>query len=591
VKVQVPVIVKDPEVSDYKGVHPTELVQIETEDRYLDGPISPRVAVLDFEPKSGRLEDGVKFVWPTQTEESGSYEISEPVSFGSVHVSREAGAVSLFGAIHKTIQLFEEPDALGRRITWGFDSPQLLAIPRAGELANAFYERASNSVQFFYFSSGEKTVHTGHSQDIVAHETAHAIFDGVAPDLYNALTPQSLAIHESVADLTAVLCALRSDELVRGVLDGGGHLEDSNVFSGIAEQFAQALDTQRDYLRNLNNTKSLKPGAPEADRVDRRDPHDLSQVLSGAFYRVLLDMFKELHGEYNANDTASQEIVEPEEAEHSVEQSRQYAPDKSAGPSPAAKALWVAGQKFKRTLYRGLDYLPPGDVMFADLGRTILAADEASHPGSSRQRDHLVNEFLQRGMVSTANELRAPTNFDHPSMKRLDLEDLIHSNYIAYAYVNDNRALLNIPEEVTFEVRPRLDVTRLYWHRDGKRLMREILLKVRWTETESGNVTGLPRLRRFDRGTTLAIEAPASGSKAAPRIRTVVTTGLSTEAKQDRTEFLKLLVDAGTLRIGEDALGPNGKVLRSAVRGDIRNGALRVEGTSRTLHATAEPRR
>lgn len=587
-KVQVPVIVKDPEVSRHKGMHPTESVEIETEERYLDGPISPRVAILDFDPKSGRLEPGVKFVSPTKPDAAGSYAIQEPLASGSSQVSREAGAVSLFGTIHKTIRLFEEEDALGRSITWGFGSPQLLAVPRAGDMANAFYERDSRSVQFFFFTGGGASVYTGHSQDIVAHETAHAIFDGVAPDLYDALTPQSLAIHESVADLTAVLCALRSEELVREVLANGESIDESNAFSGIADQFAGALDAQRAYLRNLNNNKSLLPKAPPSDRVDRTDPHSLSEVLSGALYRVLIDIFDELRGEYNTKDTASVEIVEAEEANFSVQQSRQYAPDKTVGTGGAIKALYVAGQRFKRTLYRGLDYLPPGDVTFADLGRTILAADQASHPDSSRQRDRLVNEFLKRGIVSSIADLAVETNFNHRSMKGLDLEDLLHSDYIAYAFVNANRKLLNIPADVTFEVRPRLDVTRLYWHREGSRSVREILLKVGWTETESGTVTGLPRRRRLARGTTLSIEVPPVGSKASPLIRTVVTTGLSAESKGDRTSFLDRLVDTGTLRLGGDAMGPNGKLLRGAVRGDVRDGALKVQGTNRFLHVTGE---
>lgn len=71
------------------------------------------------------------------------------------------------------------------RIRWAGrlpGGPQLLVVPRAGEWANAFYERESRSLQFFYFSpSGEsRRIYTSHSQDIVAHETAHAILDGIA---------------------------------------------------------------------------------------------------------------------------------------------------------------------------------------------------------------------------------------------------------------------------------------------------------------------------------------------------------------------------------------------------------------------------
>jgi hypothetical protein len=49
------------------------------------------------------------------------------------------------------------------------------------------------------------------SRDIVSHETGHAIIDGVAPDLYNAVTPQSLALHEAMADLAALLLAFETN--------------------------------------------------------------------------------------------------------------------------------------------------------------------------------------------------------------------------------------------------------------------------------------------------------------------------------------------------------------------------------------------
>src|SRR6185295_18081466 len=109
-------------------------------------------------------------------------------------------SVSVFGTVHKVISLFEEPDTLGRRIDWAFDGPQLLVVPRAGDTANAFYERYSRSLQFFHVDRpGVGRVYTAASQDIVAHETGHAVLDAIAPDLYDAVTPQSLAMHEAIA--------------------------------------------------------------------------------------------------------------------------------------------------------------------------------------------------------------------------------------------------------------------------------------------------------------------------------------------------------------------------------------------------------
>ena len=83
-------------------------------------------------------------------------------------------------------------------------------------MENAYYERDSHSLQFFSFEVDGKTVHTSLSRDIVAHETAHALIDGIDPDLYDALDPQSLALHEGIADLTAMLLAFGSGPLRRG---------------------------------------------------------------------------------------------------------------------------------------------------------------------------------------------------------------------------------------------------------------------------------------------------------------------------------------------------------------------------------------
>ena len=124
--------------------------------------------------------------------------------------------VSVFGTVLKTMRLFERDDTLGRQLSWSFNAPQLLVVPRAGEWTNAYYERDSHSLQFFYFPSVRppyETVYTSLSHDIVAHETGHAILDGIAPDLYNAVTPQSLALHEAVADLTALMMAFKSPNL------------------------------------------------------------------------------------------------------------------------------------------------------------------------------------------------------------------------------------------------------------------------------------------------------------------------------------------------------------------------------------------
>ena len=255
----------------------------------------------------------------------------------------------------------------------------------------------------------------------------------------------------------------------------------------------------------------------------------------------------------------------------------------SAGAA-SAKALFVAGERLKRTLLRGLDYLPPGDVTFADLARAVLASDQASHPESDQQRNWLREEFRLRGIVATLDELEVETNYGHPALRQLDLEALVSSDYAAYEFANKHRDLLRIPKGVTFEVRPRLDVTKQYWHRDGKCEVRECLIKVSWTGIEDNPPTGgLPRRRRYTDGTTLAIEwAPK------PLIRAVVSTARTPKDRLDTDELIRALVDDDILRLGDRAIGPMNRPLQGAIAADITAGVLRIRSAARMLHITRE---
>jgi len=592
VKTTVPVIVKDPEVTKYVDIATTEDYPFE-EDFFLDGPVSARVAVVDFDPVSGLLSPGVRFEAPKAGAKAGRYALADPQSLGS----QDTTAVSVFGTVFKTIHMFEEDDVLGRKITWAFDGGQLLVVPRAGEWANAFYQRESRSLQFFFFGSGRdgKPVLTSHSQDIVSHETAHAILDGIAPSLYDAVSPQSLALHEAIADLTAVISAFRCRPLRERVLqEERGSIQTSSAFSGLGEEFQSALGNgKQTYLRDLLNNKSLDPNDPEG-AVDRSEPHELSEVLTGALYTVMVQLHESLKTDFAKGQLPSQELVEYEETSQAPEAS---APSPLAGNSApsvddlrdakirvAGKALFVAAERFKRTILRALDYLPPGEVSFRDYGRAIIASDKASHPLSGQQRKWICDEFVRRSIVERAEDLEVDDQFDSgdvSDVKALDLGALVESDWLAYDFANRHRSLLCIPGALPFKVLPRLAVKKAYYHRDGKKTTGEVIFKVSWTEIEDNHLgADFPEKRRVAAGTTLAIDAETKS------IRARLTSDRSKGQRTDRDLLLRKLVDDEMLMIGDEVTGPDGVLLSGVVRGEVSEGLLRVRGSARLLHLT-----
>ena len=431
-KVRLARIVQDPLIGEQQNLSIERFEVTDDEEVLLDGPVCERLAVIDFDTQRGELTEGARLKLPPPGRVRGRYEVDEDDPF-----SRHFNQVSVFATVLRTMRLYEERDALGRALTWAFGAPQLLVLPRAGERTSAFYQRETHSLQFFHFPSQRpeqrgRTVYSSLSQDIVAHETGHAILDGIAPDLYHAITPQSLGLHEAIGDLTALLMAFDSRVLRKAVLEEtGGSIRRSDLFSSLAEEYAQGKDRlgRVGFLRSLDNQKTLDPDAEPENRVSRSSPHELSQVLTGALYPLMLELYEE----------------------------RQRLEVEKTGRDPlvvSGKSLWVAAQRFKRMLLRALDYLPPGEVSFADYGRAILASDQASHPDDDTSRSRIRDEFARRHVVGSETDLELETDFEHEAVADLDLATLVESDWAAYEFAGRHRDLLGIPADRPFRVRP-----------------------------------------------------------------------------------------------------------------------------------------
>jgi hypothetical protein len=565
-KIRIPIMIQDPSVAQLPGLKAAEGTDA-VREFFLDGPITERVAVLDFDPETGELGPGARFnpgkILGRYENQGGEdlYDLRDDP--GTLHTP-EFMQVSVFGTVLRTMDLFKEADTLGRPLTWAFDAPQLLIIPRAGELANAYYQRDSHSLQFF-FKGG---VYTCLSRDIVAHETGHAIVDGIAPDLLDAYTPQSLAIHEAIADLTAMLLAFSSHSLTHYLLETAkGSITGINPFTTIAEEFGQAGGHAHG-LRTLFNDKALDAEGSEGG-VNRTEPHELSEVLSGALCQVMVKIDDALRAKLGRGAKTS-----------------------SRYRQSWGTALAKSSERFKRMTFRALDYLPPGEISFGDYGRALIAVDQVAYPGDPKMRQWIRKEFARRNMVKSEAALDLDTNIECEQLAQMDIYALCTSDWVAYQFADAHRDLLGIPEQVSFTVAPRLRVLKHYdGDEDGHPTGRECIFKVSWNAQEDNpSHVRLPGKRQITVGTTLVIHpqkrcvlcrlsnAPPAAEAHPDRLAELE------RQRVDRDEFLLKLADSGALRIGSHALAPDGQPFLSGVRADVAGDVMRLRGSGNMLH-------
>lgn len=580
-KVLVPLLLQDPIafVSDAGDFIPeTEWVPIVAEGPFRDGPISPRVAIIDWDAERGSIRPGarrvfldageaVSYLVPAVPQELRLEQPHWPYDFDPDVQSDAFLQVNVFSIILRTIELFEKPEVLGRRVRWAFHSSQLLVVPRAGTLANAFYQRESHSLQFFSFPSpanAAQLVHASLSHDIVCHECAHALLDGIAPDLYSSVTPQSRAIHEAIADISAFIMSLEYEsQLLWGTLalDDGPMVDvrGSSVHSWIAEEFGRSLQAGHgaEGLRNVNNDCTLDPEDSSRDSLDRpnyvedvEDIYRLSSVLTGALFQVFTRSIPDL----DHNELHSQ-------------LRREY-------------KLRLARDRFVQFILRGLEYLPPGDASFADYARAVIAADQVDHPRTGRERGWLIEELTRRKVVAHPDELAVEGPFHSAEMKQVKPGVLARSDEAAERFAEANRALLRIPAKVNFAVAPRV-VSKRRVGCGSRQERRELIFKVSWAVSEENRLgRPYPAMRRATVGSTLVIEWTSG------RVLALLTTGQGdvTGMSSQRDSYLQYLVGEGLLTTRNQAVGPDGQRLKLPMVARSRAGVMELEGGARMLH-------
>lgn len=266
---------------------------------------------------------------------------------------------------------------LGREIPWAFGDKIISVFPHKEEGANAYYSREEGSLNFFYFDSNGlgKTVQTSESEDIVSHESGHAILDGLRPDYIESYDTETMSFHEAFGDVTAMLLATRDEgNLKQVVAQTGGNMRKDNLISSLAEEFGRAIhlddsnpaNDNKDYLRTAINNytyidPSQLPDSPTGDGL-ANESHSFSKLFTGAFYDVLTAVCDK---------------------------------QKASGKDNLA-ALKASGDDLSKIWGKTLEFLPVSSIHYRDAALAMLKADAAL---GGKYQDEIKSVFVKRKIL------------------------------------------------------------------------------------------------------------------------------------------------------------------------------------------------
>ncbi|MGE3466524.1 MAG: hypothetical protein AB7J13_06285, partial [Pyrinomonadaceae bacterium] len=335
--------------------------------------------------------------------------------------------------------------------------------PHAFADANAFYSEEDQALAFgYFFVPGErprKTVFTCLSYDVVAHETTHALLDGLRTRYTAPSSPEQAGFHEGFADVVSLLSVFSLRDVVRNVLlqfdrkDRAGldielsriptkslnreNLEASLLF-GLAEQMGSELSGLRgSALRRsvlidpLDMNAKPKP-RPYLDRREFQQPHRCGEVLAAAMLEAFLEVWLARLFRYIRSDEKITEI----DVSIAVEE----------GAEAADHLLNIA--------IRGLDYMPPTDIRFSDYLSAILTCDRETVPDDSRYgyREIIRKSFEKYGIEPAS---RADGGYWRMidvdlSYDRTHFDSMLRDPNEVFRFIWDNRDKLKIESKEEF---------------------------------------------------------------------------------------------------------------------------------------------
>jgi hypothetical protein len=373
-------------------------------DRLQPGPIGEYLEVVDFDPASDCFYQPVDLNHPYLLAQDG---------LGPSEGSPQFHQQMVYAVAMTAIRNFER--ALGRpslwaprlvvnetgRVTDDEHVPRLRVYPHALREANAFYSPEKKALLFGYFPASAADpgrhlpggmVFTCLSHDIIAHETTHALLDGMHRRFIEPSNPDVLAFHEAFADVVALFQHFSFPEVLRHQIGKTrGDLQDQSLLGQLAQQFGTATGhygALRDAIGEADpETGRWRPRKPDPTEMERlMEPHARGALLVAAVFDGFLSIYRSrvedlLRIATNGTGVLPQGELHPDLVNRLA--------------AEAAKA----SQHVLNMCIRALDYLPPVDVTFGEYLRALITADyDLVRDDDRGYRIAMVEAFRRRGI-------------------------------------------------------------------------------------------------------------------------------------------------------------------------------------------------
>jgi hypothetical protein len=369
------------------------------------GPVDEYLEVIDCDPAGRCFYEPVDLDHPHLLAQDGL-----PPSEGTPQFHQQMA----YAVARATIHNFER--ALGRRAMWSpgpsrepanphDDShfvQRLRIYPHALREPNAYYSPAKKALLFGYYPASAddpgshvpgSMVFTCLSHDIVAHETAHALLDGMHRRLNRATNPDMLAFHEAFGDIVALFQHFTFREILRQQIarTRGDIRSQENLLGQLAGQFGRttgARSALRDAIGGYNpSTNCWAPRRPDPSEYETVfEPHRRGAILVAAIFDAFLSIYNSRISDLLRLSTGGSGVL-PAGALHPDLVERLT--DEAAKAAGHVLAMCV----------RALDYCPPVDMTFGEYLRAIITADHDLVPDDDRQyRVAFVEAFRRRGI-------------------------------------------------------------------------------------------------------------------------------------------------------------------------------------------------